>query len=106
MAQTLKITLTSYRHNIIQEALTHLFKVSQPTISRTIATVEKALTKVLEPLNRALRESLKAPVAPSSLMGGISPPGIGIHKEKQTFQVSTNGQDSTIKSSAPSMAGY
>lgn len=36
-------------------------EVSQPTISRTIATVEKALTKVLEPLNRPLDESLKAP---------------------------------------------
>ncbi|MGV3247116.1 hypothetical protein [Rothia sp. 11254D007CT] len=29
-----------------QEALAHLFEVSQPAISRTISTIERALTKL------------------------------------------------------------
>lgn len=53
--------LISYRHNLTQETLAYLFEVSQPTISRTIATVEKILAKALEPLNRLLGESLKTP---------------------------------------------
>ncbi|MDO4252913.1 MAG: transposase family protein [Rothia sp. (in: high G+C Gram-positive bacteria)] len=61
LARALKITLISYRHNLTQEALAHLFEVSQPTISRTISTIEKALEKVLTPLTRPLKESLKAP---------------------------------------------
>lgn len=61
LPQALKITLISYRHNLTQETLAYLFKVSQPTISRTIATVEKVLTKVLELLNKPLSENLKAP---------------------------------------------
>lgn len=61
LPQALKITLISYRHHLTQETLPYLFEVSQPTISRTIATVEKVLAKVLEPLNRLLGESLKAP---------------------------------------------
>ena len=61
LAQGLKITLISYRHNLTQEALAHLFEVSQPTVSRTIKTIEKALEKVLTPLTRPLKESLKAP---------------------------------------------
>ncbi len=61
LPHALKITLISYRHNLTQEALAHLFEVSQPTISRTISTIEKALIKVLKPLNRPLGESLKAP---------------------------------------------
>ncbi|MDO4252106.1 MAG: transposase family protein [Rothia sp. (in: high G+C Gram-positive bacteria)] len=60
LAQALTITLMSYRHNLTQEALAHLFGVSQPTISRTIRGNEKALTKALKPLNRPLDESLKA----------------------------------------------
>ena len=59
--QALKITLISYRHHLTQETLAYLLEVSQPTISRTIATVEKVLAKVLEPLNRPLGKSLKAP---------------------------------------------
>lgn len=61
LPQALKITLISYWYNLTQETLAYLFKVSQPTISRTIATVEKVLAKVLEPLNRPLGESLKTP---------------------------------------------
>lgn len=60
LAKALKVTLLSYRHNITQEALAHLFDVSQPTISRTISTIEKALTQVLKPLNRPLQEGVKA----------------------------------------------
>ncbi|HCN38891.1 MAG TPA: hypothetical protein DIS77_01110, partial [Rothia sp.] len=41
-------------------ALAHLFEVSQPTVSRTIKTIEKALEKVPTPLTRPLKESLKA----------------------------------------------
>ena len=35
--------------------------VSQPTVSRTITIIEKALEKVLTPLAQPLQESLKAP---------------------------------------------
>ncbi|WP_237224527.1 transposase family protein [Rothia nasisuis] len=61
LTQALKITPISYRHNLTQEALAHLFEVSQPTISRTISTIERALEKVLTPLTRPLKESLKVP---------------------------------------------
>ncbi|MGH1979259.1 transposase family protein [Rothia sp. L_38] len=61
LAQALKITLISYRHNLTQEALAHLFDVSQPTISRTISTIEKALEKILSPLVPTLEGNLKAP---------------------------------------------
>ncbi|WP_143539037.1 transposase family protein [Rothia nasimurium] len=44
-----------------QETLAHFFEVSQPTISRTISTIEKALEKVLTPMAQPLKESLKAP---------------------------------------------
>lgn len=60
LAQALKITLISYRHNLTQEALAHLFEVAQSTTSRTVSSIEKALTQVLKPLNRPLQESLKA----------------------------------------------
>ncbi|MDY6052103.1 MAG: transposase family protein [Rothia sp. (in: high G+C Gram-positive bacteria)] len=61
LAQALKITLISYRHNLTLEALAHLFEVSQPTISRAISTTERALEKVLTSLTRPLKESLKVP---------------------------------------------
>ena len=61
LTQALKITLISYRHNLTQEALAHLCDVSQPTVSRTISTIEKALEKVLTPLAQPLQESLKEP---------------------------------------------
>ena len=63
LTQALKITLISYRHHLTQEALAHLFEVSQPAVSRTISTIEKALEKVLTPLAQPLQESLKAPGA-------------------------------------------
>lgn len=61
LIQALNITLLSYRHNLAQEALANLFEVSQPTISRTISTIEMALEKILTPLVRPLKESVKAP---------------------------------------------
>lgn len=61
LTQALKITLISYRQNLTQETLAHLFDISQPTISRTIKTIEKALEKALTPLVPSLEESLKAP---------------------------------------------
>ncbi|WP_237232719.1 helix-turn-helix domain-containing protein [Rothia nasisuis] len=61
LTQALKITLISYRQNLTQETLAHLFGISQPTISRTIKTIEKALEKALTPLVPSLEESLKAP---------------------------------------------
>lgn len=61
LPQALKITLISYRHHLTQETLAYLLEVSQPTISRTIATVEKILAKALEPLNTFLGERLKTP---------------------------------------------
>ena len=61
LPQALKSRSSAYRHNLTQEALAHLFEVSQPTISRTISAIEKALTQVLKSLNRPLNESLKAP---------------------------------------------
>ncbi|HCN40532.1 MAG TPA: hypothetical protein DIS77_09630 [Rothia sp.] len=55
------MTLIYHRHNITEELLARIFSVSQPRVCRTITTIEKALTKVLEPLNKPLSESLKAP---------------------------------------------
>lgn len=43
------------------KASTYHFDISQPTISRTIKTIEKALEKALTPLVPSLEESLKAP---------------------------------------------
>ncbi|QNV37690.1 transposase family protein [Rothia terrae] len=59
--QALKITLLYHRHNLTEELLAELFTVSQPTVSRAINTIERALEKILTPLNRPLGESLKAP---------------------------------------------
>lgn len=61
LTQALKITLISYRQNLTQETLAHLFDISQPTISRTIKTIEKALEKALTPLVPSLEVSLKPP---------------------------------------------
>ena len=61
LAQALKVTLLSYRQNITQEALAHLYEVSQPTISRAIKTIEQALTKVLTPLVPTLKNCLESP---------------------------------------------
>ena len=61
LTQALKITLISYQQNLTQETLAHLFGISQPTISRTIKTIEKALEKTLTPPVPSLEESLKAP---------------------------------------------
>ncbi len=46
----MRIRLISYRHNLTQEVLPNLFEVSQPTVSRTIKTIEKTLEKILTPL--------------------------------------------------------
>lgn len=47
--------------NPVHITLAHLFDVSQPTISRTISTIEKALEKILSPLVPTLEGNLKAP---------------------------------------------
>ena len=60
-AQALKVTLLYHRHNLTEELLAEIFRVSQPTISRTINTIEKALEKILKPLIQPLKESLKTP---------------------------------------------
>ncbi|WP_185174199.1 transposase family protein [Rothia nasimurium] len=61
LAQGLKATLLYHRHNLTEELLAALFGTSQPTISRGINTIEHALEKILSPLNRPLRESLRVP---------------------------------------------
>ena len=61
LAKALKVTLLSYRQNITQETLAHFARVSQPTISRTINTIEQALLKVLKPLEKSLEKRLNVP---------------------------------------------
>ena len=60
-AQALKTTLLYHRHNLTEELLAEIFTVSQPTISRTINTIEKALAKVFKPLEQPLKMSLDVP---------------------------------------------
>lgn len=50
-----------HHHNLTEEFLADLFGTSEPTISRGINTIEHALEKILSPLNRPLRESLRVP---------------------------------------------
>ncbi|MBM7052193.1 transposase family protein [Rothia sp. ZJ1223] len=54
-----------HRHNLTEELLAELFTVSQPTISRAINTIEKALEQVLTALIQPLKES---PQTPGSLV--------------------------------------
>ena len=61
LPQGLKATLLYHRHNPTEELLADFFETSQPTISRVITTIEKALEKVLAPLNRPVEESLRIP---------------------------------------------
>ncbi len=61
LTQGLKTTPLHQRHNLTEELLTDLTVTSQPTISRTINTIEHALEKILAPLNRPMEESLKTP---------------------------------------------
>ena len=61
LAPALKLTLLYHRHNLTEELLAEIFTVSQPTISRTINTIEKALAKVFKPLEQPLKMSLDVP---------------------------------------------
>lgn len=61
LSQGLKMTLIYHRHNLTEELLADFFDVSQPTVSRPINTVEKALLHVLEPLTKPLSEALNQP---------------------------------------------
>lgn len=44
------MTLICHRHNLTEELLADIFNISEPTVSRTISLIEKALTKILEPI--------------------------------------------------------
>ena len=59
--QALKTTLLTLRQNCTEELLAELFNISQPTISRTINTLEQALEKALSPMVNSLEESLTIP---------------------------------------------
>lgn len=59
LAQGLKATLLYHRHNLTEELLADIFDVSQPTISRTINLLEKALHQMLKPLAEPLSKALK-----------------------------------------------
>lgn len=61
LPQALKITLLYHRHNLTEELLAELFGISQPTVSRTINQIEKALTKILKPLIPQVESALKVP---------------------------------------------
>ena len=61
LTQALKMTLIYHRHNVTEELLASIFSVSQPTVSRTITSIEKALEKALRPLEQSIENSLKIP---------------------------------------------
>ena len=61
-AQALKTSLLYHRHNLTEELLAEIFTVSQPTISRTINTIEEVLLKVLKPLEAPLEKASRHPV--------------------------------------------
>ena len=58
LTQALKITLIYLRHNLTEELLADIFRVSQPTISRAIHRIENALEKLPE-LSVPALETLK-----------------------------------------------
>lgn len=55
------MTLIYHRHNVTEELLASIFSVSQPTVSRTITSIEKALARVLKPLMKPMESALKTP---------------------------------------------
>ena len=61
LTQALKMTLIYHRHNITEELLASILSVSQPAVSRTITSIEKALTRVLKPLMKPMESALKTP---------------------------------------------
>ena len=61
LTQALKMTLIYHRHNVTEELLASILSVSQPTVSRTINSIEKALAKVLKPLMKPVESALKTP---------------------------------------------
>lgn len=46
LPQALRMTLIYHWHNLAEELLADIFKISQPTVSRTICLIEHALAKV------------------------------------------------------------
>ena len=56
-----QLTLIYHRHNLTEELLAEFFSISQPTVSRTITLVEKALLEILEPLIKPLEQALDVP---------------------------------------------
>ena len=61
LAQALTLTLLYHRHNLTEELLAEFYHVSQPTVSRTINRIEKALVKILGPLIQPLEKALDTP---------------------------------------------
>ncbi|MFJ3031343.1 transposase family protein, partial [Rothia terrae] len=61
MTQALKMTLIYHRYNVTEELLASILSVSQPAVSRTITSIEKALTRVLKPLMKPMESALKTP---------------------------------------------
>lgn len=61
LPQGLKATLLYHRHNLTEELLADIFNTSQPTISRVINRVEKALKKILDSAVKPLEQALYAP---------------------------------------------
>lgn len=72
------MTLLYHRHHLSEELVAGFFDISQPTVSRMINLIGKALAKVLSPLIQSLKISLKAP---GSLVidGTLISPGTGAH---------------------------
>lgn len=61
LAQALKITLIYHRHTLSEELVAEFFSIFEPTVSRTITLVEKALLDILEPLIKPREQALDVP---------------------------------------------
>ena len=59
LAQALTMTLLYHRHNLTEELLAEIFSTSQPTVSRTIKLIERALETILKPAVTPLEKALK-----------------------------------------------
>lgn len=60
LAQALKVPLLYHRYNLTEELLAEIFSTSQPTVSRTINLIERALETIFKPAVTPLEKALKA----------------------------------------------
>lgn len=61
LTEALKATLLYHRQHLAEDLQAQFFNVSQPTVSRTINQIEKALVKILKSLIQPLEKARDTP---------------------------------------------